>query len=102
LLIIGLMDNNITYTCALCNRNLAQPYNKHHLMPLSEGGKGTTTILLHKICHDKIHAVFTEKELKRHYHTIERLQQHEAIEKFINWIRKKEPQFYDSSVKMKK
>jgi hypothetical protein len=96
------MESNISGICALCNRDLAQPYNKHHLLPLSEGGKGTTTILLHKICHDKIHAVFSEKELKRHYHTIERLQRHEAIEKFIKWINKKEPQFYDSSVKMKK
>ena len=96
------MESNIINTCALCSRDLAQPYNKHHLLPLSEGGKGTTTILLHKICHDKIHAVFSEKELKRHYHTIERLQQHEAMDKFIKWIRKKEPQFYDASVKMKR
>ncbi len=59
-----------TNICALCGRDLAEPCNKHHLIPLSKGGKNTSTILLHKICHDKVHAVFAEKELKRYYHTI--------------------------------
>ena len=88
--------------CTLCNRELAKPYNRHHLIPLSEGGKNTPTILLHKICHDKIHAVFTEKELKQCYNTIEKLQQHEEIAKFIKWVSKKEPHFYDRSTRMKK
>lgn len=92
-------ENNI---CALCLRELAEPYNKHHLVPLSKGGKNTPTILLHKICHDKIHAVFTETELKRYYHTMDRLMEHEAIRKFIKWVQPKEPHYYDKSVKMKK
>ena len=71
-------------------------------MPLSKGGRGTPTILMHKICHDKIHAVFTEMELKRFYHTIERLQEHPAIHLFIKWVHKKEPEFYDKSIKVKK
>jgi hypothetical protein len=96
------MESLLENTCPLCCRELAPPYNKHHLMPLSKGGRGTPTILLHKICHDKIHAVFTEMELKRFYHTIERIQQHESISNFIKWVQKKEPQFYDRSVKMKK
>jgi hypothetical protein len=83
-------------------RELAPPANKHHLIPISKGGKNTPTILLHKVCHDKIHAVFTEKELKRYYHTIERLQEHESITSFINWVRKKEPVYYDKSVKGKR
>lgn len=88
--------------CPLCGRHLAEPYNKHHLLPLSKGGKNTTTILLHKICHDKIHAVFTEIELKRHYNKIESLQQHEEMAKFIKWVQNKEPEFYDKSVRIKK
>lgn len=87
--------------CPLCNRAMAKPCNHHHLLPLSKGGKNTPTILLHKICHDKIHAVFKEMELKRHYYTIERLQQHEEIAKFIKWVQNKEPQFYDKSVKLR-
>ena len=87
--------------CPLCSRELAEPSNRHHLIPKSKGGKNTPAILLHKICHDKIHAVFTEKELKKYYNTFERLQQHEEMAKFIKWVRNKEPGFYDKSVKLK-
>lgn len=87
--------------CPLCNRPLAEPCNKHHLMPLSKGGRNTPTLLLHKICHDKIHAVFTETELKRYYHTIERLLEHQEIRKFVKWVQKKEPEFYDKSSKQR-
>jgi hypothetical protein len=95
------MEKEAIEHCALCGRELAEPYNRHHLVPLSKGGRNSPTILLHKICHDKIHAVLTEMELKRYYHSIERLQQHEAIAKFIKWVRNKNPHFYDKSVKMK-
>ena len=56
---------------------------------------------MHQICHQKIHAVLTETELKTYYHTVERLQEHEEIRKFIKWVAKKEPEFYDVSVKRK-
>ena len=87
--------------CPLCGRGLVGPYNRHHLLPLSKGGKNTPTIQLHKICHDKIHAIFTEMELKRQYNTIEKLQQHEEMAKFIKWVQNKEPEFYDKFVKLK-
>lgn len=85
--------------CALCGRPLAGICNRHHLIPLSRGGRGTTTLLLHKICHDKIHAVLSESELKHYYHTIERLKEQEEIAAFIKWVQKKEPEFYDRSVR---
>ena len=88
--------------CPLCGRELAAPYNRHHLIPLSKGGRNTEKIPLHKICHDKIHAVFTEMELKRFYHTIPRIQEHEEMAKFIRWVRNKDLHYYDKSVKMKK
>src|SRR3954463_2255229 len=87
--------------CPLCGRQMAEPCNRHHLLPISKGGKNTPTILLHKICHDKIHAVLTENELKRQYNTIPLLQGQEEIAAFIRWVRKKEPEFYDKSVKTK-
>ena len=91
-----------TNDCPLCGRPLAPPFNRHHLVPISKGGRGTTTVLLHKICHDKIHAVFTEMELKRNYHTVERLQEHAEIAAFIKWVRKKEPEYYDKSLRTKR
>lgn len=81
---------------------MAEPCNAHHLIPLSKGGRNTETILLHKVCHDKIHAVFSETELKRYYHTIPRLLEHEEIRKFVQWLRNKPPAFYDRSVKARK
>lgn len=94
------MEKDEEAICPLCERTLAPPYNRHHLLPISKGGRGTTTVLLHKICHDKIHAVFTEMELKRYYHTIERLKTNEKISFFIKWVRKKEPEYYDKSIRM--
>jgi len=94
------MDQN-TDNCPLCGRPLAQPISKHHLIPLSKGGKDTPTVPMHQICHQKIHAVLTETELKTYYHTIERLQEQEELGKFIKWVKKKEPEFYDVSVKRK-
>lgn len=82
--------------CPLCKRRLGLEENssKHHLIPISKGGKHTPTILLHHICHQKIHSVFTEKELKRYYYTIERLIEHDELQKFIKWIAKKDVDFY--------
>lgn len=94
--------NNELEICPLCGRPLAGLCNRHHLLPLSKGGKGTETVLMHRICHDKIHAVFTETELKRYYNTIVNLQQNKEIAQFIKWVRKKEPEYYDKSVKQKK
>lgn len=96
------MENNETASSPLCGRKFVPPFNCHHLLPISKGGRGTTTLLLHKICHDKINAVFIEIELKRHYHTIERLQEKEEIASIIKWVRKKEPEYYDRSSRMKR
>ena len=83
--------------CPICKRELiAGPsVDDHHLVPKTFGGKEKVTV--HKICHHKIHSVFTERELQHHYHTIERLLEHEEIQKFARWIQKKNPEFYDHS-----
>lgn len=96
------MEANEGGKCPLCGRPLAEPMNRHHLVPLSKGGKGIPTLMMHKICHVKIHAVLTERELMTHYNTIERLQEQEEIAKFIKWVQKKPAEFYDGSAKMKR
>lgn len=84
-------------TCPLCKRPLVDgpSIDKHHLIPKTFGGKDT--VVLHKICHHKIHSVFTERELQHYYHTIERLLENEEIKKFVKWVVKKDPEFYDHS-----
>ena len=56
---------------------------------------------MHKICQTKIHAVFTETEQKNYYNTVERIKENEEIAKFIKWVNKKEPEFFDQSIKKK-
>ncbi len=85
--------------CPLCGRPLVQgqSIDEHHLLPKSQGGRQTYTV--HRICHRKIHATFTEKELARSYGTWTLLQAHEDIAAFIVWVQKKPPEYYDNSVK---
>ncbi|NEX60534.1 HNH endonuclease [Noviherbaspirillum galbum] len=81
--------------CPLCGRQLPDDttVNEHHMVPRSEGGR--ETVRMHRICHNKIHAVFSERELALYYHTVERLLENEEIRKFVRWVRKKPPAFND-------
>lgn len=82
--------------CPLCKREMVpgKSVDQHHLIPKLKGG--TETIYMHKICHRKIHSLFTEGELKNYYHTIERLLEHEDIKSFVRWIQNKPLEFNDS------
>ncbi len=77
--------------CPLCNRPLGQRRERHHVIPRSKGG--TETVLLHPICHRKIHKVFTRNELAR-LASIEGLKPHPDIQAFLRWIGKKPADFY--------
>ena len=81
--------------CPLCDRPLGARIDKHHLKPKTFGGK--ETILIHKMCHNKIHSVFGERELYTYYHTVERLLKNEHIQTFVTWISKKDPEFYEKT-----
>lgn len=80
--------------CPLCKRDMPEgSYNQHHLIPKTY--KGKDVVDLHFICHDKIHHTFSEAELAQFYHTIDRLKSHITIAKFVKWVSKQEPFFYD-------
>jgi 5-methylcytosine-specific restriction endonuclease McrA len=85
--------------CPLCSRPLVagRSVDEHHLVPKSQGGKDTFTV--HRICHRKIHATLSEKELARQFATWPALQTHPEIASFIMWVQKKVPEYYDNSVK---
>jgi len=86
-------------TCPLCGRVISDPLdaNRHHLHPLSRGGKDGEVVRLHRICHVKIHSVFTEKELELKYNTIDALLKTREMKKFVKWLANKPSDFYDSS-----
>jgi hypothetical protein len=76
------------FMCALCNREIPPALrDAHHLIPKSKGG--VVTVLLHRACHKQIHALFTETELAKQYPSVEALQAHTEIAKFINWVKQK-------------
>lgn len=85
--------------CQLCGRDLVPGFsiNEHHLIPRLKGGKHGPTVMLHKVCHNAIHSRFTEAELARVYNTVDKLLEDEAMQTFVAWVSRKEPEFYDSS-----
>ena len=68
--------------CPICGRPYDATMDEHHLRPKCK--KGSETVTLHRVCHDKIHATFSEKELAKQYNTIEKLLEHEEIARFAN------------------
>lgn len=85
-----------TKHCPICDRGIPDGKgSSHHLIP--KMFKGTDTVDLHKVCHNQIHALFTERELYNYYHTIERLKSDEDMKNFITWIKRKPNDFYVKS-----
>lgn len=87
-----------TLTCPLCLRPIPDAQkDAHHLVPKSKGGRQTE--YLHRICHRQIHALFTEAELAREFHTIEALQAHPQMSRFLDWVRSKPADFFERTRK---
>lgn len=81
--------------CPLCGRELLDgpSVNEHHLVPRSHRGREKARV--HRICHNKIHSVFSEKDLARYYHTWERILENEEMRRFVEWVRRKDPSYFD-------
>lgn len=85
--------------CPICQRQMWKDVfvDRHHFYPKCLGGRDTEWT--HMVCHRKLHATFTEKELGKHYYTPELIRTHPEIVKFIEWISTKDPDFYTKNVK---
>ena len=83
--------------CPICNRELDGSLfvEFHHLIPKTF--KGKDGIDVHKICHQKIHSVYSERELQHYYHTVERIMDNDEMQKFVKWVAKKDIDFYDKN-----
>jgi hypothetical protein len=84
-----------TGICPLCDRPLGQRRERHHLVPRLKGGR--ETVLLHPICHRKIHSLFREAQLARSYASIAALRADPEIGRFIAWLRGKPADFHAST-----
>lgn len=80
--------------CVLCARKL--PLSFHHVIPklvhkrrwvkeLYTTDKLQEGIWVCKPCHSAIHRFIDHVELARSFHTVEQLQAHEDLGKFIRW-----------------
>ena len=89
--------------CELCEREVDQS-TRHHLVPKQKFNKKwkriygklkrkhwEVSIQVCIPCSKQIHAIFTNKELAQNYNTLEKLKSAEQIQKWINWVRKKNP-----------
>ena len=84
--------------CPLCERLVPpQHQDAHHLLPKSRGG--VSTVVLHRMCHRQIHALFSLVELERDYASIEALRAQPDMARFIDWVRKKPDDFYERTQK---
>tara|TARA_B100002019_G_C21058395_1_gene492851 strand:+ start:195 stop:488 length:294 start_codon:yes stop_codon:yes gene_type:complete len=90
--------------CLICDRELitGNSVDEHHFIPKSRGGKSGDKILIHKICHQKLHSTFTNKELEKEYNTPEKCKEHKEIKKFIKWVSKKHPEYYSKNSQSKR
>jgi hypothetical protein len=75
--------------CPLCGRPMIEgpSVDRHHWVPRTLGGRAAAT--LHQVCHRKIHAVLTEREIALGYTTPEALRGHPEIARFVAWVQRK-------------
>lgn len=86
--------------CPICDMNLipGSSIDKHHLVPKLKGGQDAYEI--HKICHGKIHSIWSENELRDTFNNWQAIRSDQRIQDFIKWVRKqfkREPEFVDSN-----
>jgi hypothetical protein len=66
--------------------------NRHHFVPKSRGGKESE--FCHRICHDMVHRLWTEKELDLDFSDPAAIRADRHMATFIRWVRGKSPTFY--------
>ena len=82
--------------CPICDRPMLEGrfVDEHHLIPKSKNGRYTDKITVHRICHSKIHSIWSEAELASYFHTVDRILENEDMQKFVKWIKNKPADFY--------
>ncbi len=74
------------FRCQLCGRTGDKRFfERHHLIPAS-GRKTSPTIWVDYQCGDIIHRLFTNRELKQRYNTLESLLGAPEIQRWVAWV----------------
>ncbi|SMB91686.1 HNH endonuclease [Deinococcus hopiensis] len=78
--------------CGLCGRETPL-LTEHHLVPRSQGRRqgvkmqDLPTVTLCPACHKFLHRTFSNAELAGEYHSVDALLEHEAVRRFVAWVR---------------
>jgi hypothetical protein len=83
--------------CWLCGRPMGKTTILHHPLPKSRGGRDV--VPMHPICQQTLIANFTNAELQRHGTDVEALLANANVRKFVDWVAKKDPDFYAATTK---
>jgi hypothetical protein len=72
--------------CPLCGRPMLKgaSVDRHRWQPKSRGGRQAE--YLHRICHRKLHSLYTSKELATEVNTPEKARHHPEMQVFIRWV----------------
>jgi hypothetical protein len=74
-------------SCSLCRRD-AESLEKHHF----EAGrrrKGDEGIKVCHQCGDQLHLMFTNRELRNKYDTLEKILADPKVQKYVEWVKNK-------------
>lgn len=82
--------------CSICNRPMLKNkfIDEHHLIPKCKNGTYGEKVTIHRVCHEKIHSIWSESELASYYHTPDRILEHPEIQKFVKWLKRKPADFH--------
>lgn len=78
-------------TCAVCRRSFPEPpddpdaFQTHHLWP--ERRAESPTVRLCRPCHDQVHALFANEELRESYDSAAALRDADRMAGYLDWIR---------------
>jgi hypothetical protein len=86
-------------TCSVCLRGMVPGHSvdEHHWVPVVKGGKKGAKSLIHRMCHQKIHSVWTEGELARQFNHPEIIREAPEMQTYLVWVQSKPLDYYDST-----
>jgi hypothetical protein len=87
----------VALNCWLCGRPMGKTTIWHHPVPKSRGGRDV--VPMHSVCQQTVINNFTNSELQRHGMNAEGLLENPNVQKFVDWVANKDPDFTAAMVK---
>jgi hypothetical protein len=91
--------------CSLCKRESDNEafFEFHHFEPIASRRKTNDGIWVCSQCGDQIHLLFNNTELRNQLNSLNLLLNHEKVQKYINWVKRKPlTSLYSTATKKRK